>query len=71
MTRAYRDNKQQGVRNSQVRLTPAEVLLLRVLRRNGWTQMQLAVRFGVSQGHVSKICRGFKWSKRSMRVSGV
>lgn len=66
----YRNNKQQGVRNSQVRLTPADVLLIRRLRGNGWTQMQLSVRFGVSQGHISKICRGFKWSTKSMRVSG-
>ena len=46
-------------------LTVTEVLLMRELYKKGWRQMDLAARFGVSQPHVSKILRGFKWPKVS------
>lgn len=47
-----------GETNPHAKLSNKRVLALKKLRSCGWRQTTLAVFFGVSQRHVSKICRG-------------
>jgi hypothetical protein len=53
----------RGERHPAARLTPDQVLAIRERYRMGdITQLQLAVQFGVSRGHVADICRGRAWA---------
>ncbi len=43
-------------------LNAAQVIAIRKARQSGETQAALSRRYGVSQGHISDICNGKKWS---------
>jgi len=45
--------------NHKLRLE--DVAAIRDLYKKGWRQVDLAVKFGVSQSHVSEIVNGRKW----------
>lgn len=47
-----------GERNGRAKLSDDAVKLIRTLLENGWTQVQVAERFNITQGHVSAIKRG-------------
>jgi uncharacterized protein YjcR len=49
------------VRTRNYRLTWEDAQAIRELYRNGWRQYDLAVKFQISQSHVSEILRGHKW----------
>lgn len=52
-----------GVRNGQARLDPVSVEVLRIVYANtSFTQRELARWWGISQGHVSELIRGLRWS---------
>ena len=51
-------NLGRGALHPMAKLTAAEVAEMRALRANGWTQIRLAQRFGISRGNVSKIVNG-------------
>lgn len=57
----------RGERHGRSKLTVAQVAELRRLRAAGATQTSLAERFGISQPHVSAICRGDFWSSSSSK----
>lgn len=52
----------RGERNGRAKLTVTDVRLIRALRADGWLQVPLARRFGVSQRLVSLIVRGENWN---------
>lgn len=56
--RKGRSHDRRGPLNSRAKLTPDQVIELRALRQQGWTQIALAEKFGVSQPHVSRLVRG-------------
>lgn len=45
--------------NHKLRLE--DVAAIRDLYKKGWRQVDLAVKFGISQSHVSEIVNGRKW----------
>lgn len=51
----------RGEHASSAKLTAADVEELRRLRGEGWTQVRLAKRFGVTQANVSAILTGQTW----------
>ncbi len=52
----------QGARHPMVKLTEDEVREIRRLRRDGWSQKNLAEKFNISLGHVSGIYNGKYWA---------
>ena len=53
----------RGSANSFAKLTDSEVREMRALYAGGgWTQHQLAARFGIHQTHVSDVVTGKRWS---------
>lgn len=54
-----------GERSGRAKLTEADVLLMRGLRKQGWLQKELAERFGVSRKQVSVVTRGIQWGRLS------
>ena len=55
-----RGNQPRGERNANSRLTASDVVAIRSLRAT-LTQVQIAARFGTTQGTVGKILRGEAW----------
>jgi hypothetical protein len=51
-------NLDRGARHPKAKLTELQVAELRRLRLRGWIQADLAVRFGISRGNISKIVNG-------------
>lgn len=49
-----------GERNGQSKMTHKKVKQLKTLSKK-MTQVELAEKFGISQGQVSKILRGVQW----------
>lgn len=47
-----------GENSPGAKLSNADVVEIRLLRKAGWTQFLIARQFGVSQRHVSMICHG-------------
>lgn len=56
--RAWHGTEVRGVRNGQVKITPAQV---RAIRRSKDPQRVIAARYGISQQHVSDIQTRQKW----------
>jgi hypothetical protein len=54
----------QGMLNGRARVTPAQAIELRQLHSQGWTNAELAARFGVSTTTVSNVHRGNHWTAR-------
>lgn len=50
-----------GEQNGRAKLTEEQVVRLRQLRAEGWTQSALALKFGVGQSQVGRIVRGVAW----------
>lgn len=55
-----------GERNAMAKLTQADVDEIRKLRAAGWKQRELAVRFGVGVGAISKIELGQRWAPKTL-----
>lgn len=51
-------SKTRGEKNGRAVLTDAQVEKMRAYRADGWTQQQLADRFGVANSTVGDILRG-------------
>jgi hypothetical protein len=60
-SRTHPENLRRGETHPRARLTEAGVTELRRLSGEGWRQVDLAARYGVTQGVVSKIVRGAIW----------
>lgn len=58
------DSIARGTRHWNARLTAVDAKEICVLYNQGVRQYQLAVRFGVSQQHISAVIRGRKWKER-------
>ena len=52
----------RGERHGSAKLCEAKVNDIRVKHRNGVTQRQLALEYGVTQGTISRIIRGELWN---------
>ena len=52
----------RGEHCSWSRLTTSDVIAIRELGRHGMPQSLIAKRFGVTQSHISRICRHVCWS---------
>ena len=63
--RKGRQSRSIGEASYWARLTFDEVAELRQLRAEGWRQVDLAARYGVSQPAVSMICSGKRWPQRT------
>lgn len=48
--------------NPQAKLDETSVRVIRLLAASGWTQREIAKRFGVSQETVWKVLRGKTWA---------
>lgn len=55
------DMHQRGRARNGARLTPEQVVAMRVRRENGAPQRELAENFGVSEMYVSELVRGITW----------
>lgn len=49
--------------DTRAKLTPEEVELIRLLRKNGHTTTKIAGWFGISDAQVSRIARGQSWKR--------
>lgn len=54
--------KTRGVRHYKARLTEDEVLSIRALGAEGWTQVALAKRFGCTQSNINRILLRKSWA---------
>lgn len=52
----------RGERHNCVRLSNSDVLSVRSMREAGMKLIVISRRFGISTQHVSRICRGERWS---------
>ncbi len=57
------DNAVNVRRGDCAKVTDGEVALMRVLHAEGATQASLAIEFGLSQSHISRVVRGLYWSE--------
>jgi len=62
---AAKDRSCFGERNGQARLTEEDIEEIRALRKAGWKQKDIAIRFGICDPHVSDIIRGKRWRRAS------
>lgn len=53
--------------DKRFKLTPEEVEVLRLLRKNGHPTLQIAQWFGISQAQVSRIANRQSWRKAAGR----
>jgi hypothetical protein len=62
--RKYYNPQTRGDKNSQCKVSDAQIKQLFSLRAEGWTQEALAERFGITQPQVSKVLSGRRrqWS---------
>ena len=51
-----------GEKHPCVKLTESDVCEIRALYASGWVQREIAEEYGISQGQVSRICRGENWN---------
>jgi hypothetical protein len=58
---AHPERIARGEKAWAAKLTAADVEEMRTLRADGWTQVRLAARFGVTQANVSAILTGLTW----------
>jgi len=63
--------RQKGEENYQAKLTNEDVLRLRELRRQGWTNDELAEEFSISKAHAGEIARGARWSHLPGAIASV
>lgn len=52
----------RGERHGMAKLTPYQVRLIRLLRRDGWQVESVAQHFGIAKSTVSEIARGDRWA---------
>jgi len=52
----------KGERAPKAKLTAEQVLEIRRLRAEGWTQQRLADKFGIAQANISALLRGKSWA---------
>lgn len=60
MIRKGRDRKARGIGNGRAKLTDEEVAAIRSEVSGGRSQVSVARAFGVSSGHVSRLCRDLR-----------
>lgn len=51
-----------GAQNGNAKLTSQQVGEIRKRRRHGALGIKLAAEFGISKGHVSRICSAERWA---------
>lgn len=64
-----RQPRQCGEDNGQSRLTVEDIENIRRLRTEGTLQRDIAVLYGTSQAHISKILSGTRWANNSINTS--
>lgn len=52
----------RGERQGGAKLSPSDVLAIREARSKGVHLKDLAAQYGVSFGHIGKLCRGYSWN---------
>ena len=55
-------NGLKGERAHKAKLTAEQVIEIRRLRAEGWTQQRLADKFGIAQANISVLLRGKSWA---------
>ncbi len=51
-----------GERNPSCKVTAEKVVAIRAMRKDGFSNPEIAARFGLTKGHISNIVRGWSWS---------
>jgi hypothetical protein len=59
--RAKNNRNTSGVRNRHAKLTEADVLSIRVLKKNGESMRKIARKFSMSEPQISNICNRVSW----------
>lgn len=52
----------RGIKNGRAKLDDKKVVLIRLLRENGFTTLEIADLFGVSNQIISRICKREAWT---------
>lgn len=52
----------RGERNGRAKLSEFQVRKLRAYKAEGWTQSELAARFGIARSTAGDIARGRRWA---------
>jgi hypothetical protein len=60
--RRGKEHRQNGSANDNAKLTDAQIVAVRELRKAGQSQMDISRMFGMSQSQISKILNGKAWA---------